>query len=528
MIFFKKVISIIIVLTMALLLVNPAFATTTDSFTYTAEAQKLNDLGLYKGISTTSFDPDLATALNRETGVVMLLRVFGLEQQASFLTVDEVNAELAKFTDAASISNWAKNAVAYASKNGLFDGYPDGTFGPKVALNSKAYATLILRQLGYTPDYNNAPAELADKGGLTPKEATKFASKELIKDDLVGISFGTLSASDKAGKTVIENLIDGGIVDVSAVVAAGFPYQPPTPPVVLPPQTIHNRNGGHHSPNPSSNISNLGNFSVDSLGNGSKSFNVFPANAIISISNNNQSVLSQVYVTGEGESRELIFNASINGTSDVTVTANCNGYKSLSKTITITVNDVPPTVVTPAQKTEISVGQPISITFSEPLNETSRNNVQETVYNGLTFYDNVILTYTWSENNEILTISKESGTEAVFQSSIFADITDMTGHTTANALLLDFPPQIENFTSSELEGNPSKIQIIQLNHPNAVSYRYELSNAIITTPVTGSVLERETYNCLPNTEIPLQNYKILRIYALDADNKVLAFTQREI
>ncbi|MBU7007212.1 hypothetical protein [Phosphitispora fastidiosa] len=46
---------------------------------YGSEAQTLNDLGLYNGVSTTTFDPDLGSALNRETGVVMLLRIFGLE-----------------------------------------------------------------------------------------------------------------------------------------------------------------------------------------------------------------------------------------------------------------------------------------------------------------------------------------------------------------------------------------------------------------------------------------------------------------
>ncbi|MGE5474420.1 MAG: S-layer homology domain-containing protein [Ignavibacteriales bacterium] len=214
-----------IVLLLILLFAISINAFAADSFTYSAEAQKLNDLGLYKGISTTEFDPDLGTALNRETGVVMLLRIFGLESEAQAIT--DADATLAKFTDASSIASWAKNATAYAVKNGLVQGLPDGTFGPKASLNGKAYCTLILRQLGYTPDYNNAPAELADKGGLSVLESVKFTEKELIKDDLIGISYGALKAEYGDGATVIQKLLDGGIVEEKKVEDAGFKIQTP-------------------------------------------------------------------------------------------------------------------------------------------------------------------------------------------------------------------------------------------------------------------------------------------------------------
>ncbi|MDD4390467.1 MAG: S-layer homology domain-containing protein, partial [Eubacteriales bacterium] len=212
----KKIISLVL---FALLLLS-GVAYSAEDFNYTAEAQKLNDLGLYKGVSTTTFDPDLGTVLNRETGVVMLLRIFGLASEIE--TITDADVTLAKFSDAAKIPSWAKNAVAYAVKNGLVQGYPDGTFGPKSALNAEAYCTLILRQLGYTPDYNNAPSELADKGGLTSEKATKFAGKKLIKDDLVGISFSALSAADKNGKKLIEHLVEKKVVDATVVLDLGL------------------------------------------------------------------------------------------------------------------------------------------------------------------------------------------------------------------------------------------------------------------------------------------------------------------
>ena len=192
------------------------------TYTYTAEAQKLHDLGLYNGISSTSFDPDLGTALDRQTGVVMLLRLFGKDAEANAMSDAVADAVLSKFSDAGSIAGWAKKSVAYAVVNGLVGGLPDGTFGPTLNMNGKMYATLIMRQLGYTPDYSNAPAELADKGGLTSDQAKVLSDKALNKDDLVGISYSSLSAVDAQGNKVIENLIAAGDVDAKTAAECGL------------------------------------------------------------------------------------------------------------------------------------------------------------------------------------------------------------------------------------------------------------------------------------------------------------------
>jgi len=233
-----------LVLAMVIIMLTQAISFTlvggSESFSYEAEAQTLNDLGLYNGISETTFDPDLGAALNRETGVVMLLRIFGLEEEASALTNAETDAILAQYSDADSIASWAKTYVAYAVANGLVRGLPDGTFAPQANLVGKAYCTLILRQLGYEPNYDSAAAELVDVGGLTTTQAIVFSGKALIKDDLVGISFGSLSAVDSDGSTVIEQLLADNIVDERAAEDAGLIQPPPAPvppPTPIPPPT---------------------------------------------------------------------------------------------------------------------------------------------------------------------------------------------------------------------------------------------------------------------------------------------------
>lgn len=217
-----KPIVVVILSILCFLLIGGMSYAADPFYTYSAEAQALNDLGLYKGVSVTSFDPDLGSALDRQTGVVMLLRMFALEQEALAMTDVEVNTVLSHFSDAASIASWAKKQAAYAVQNDLVKGISATEFGPTANLNGKMYCTLILRQLGHTPNYDNASAELETVGGLTASEAIKFNDKPLIKDDLVGISYGALSANDSDGVTVIEKLVESGAVDPSEAEMAGL------------------------------------------------------------------------------------------------------------------------------------------------------------------------------------------------------------------------------------------------------------------------------------------------------------------
>ncbi len=195
----------------------PISSQAAEGFYNEAQATALNHLGLYSGISNTSFDPDLGASLNRETGVVILLRLLGLQDDALAMTDAEADTILLKFTDAARISSWAKKSVAYAVQNGLVFGFPDGTFAPQANLVGEAYCSLILRQLGYTPNYDTAAAELANAGGLTSAQAMRFSNKALIKDDLVGISYGVLSAKDTRGESVLVKLVANKVVDAGAV-----------------------------------------------------------------------------------------------------------------------------------------------------------------------------------------------------------------------------------------------------------------------------------------------------------------------
>jgi len=196
-----------------------------DQYKYLVEAQKLYDMGLYQGVSTTSFDPDLGSSLTREQGFTMLVRMFGGQSAAEALSNTEINNTLSQFKDASSISDWARPYVAFAVKEKMIQGRPDGTIGPKDALLGKDYATLILRALGYevgADDYHVASAILVDKGGLTADMALKFNEKPLIRDDFVGITFAAMNAKDTSGVSIIAALVEAGVVSEAKALANGL------------------------------------------------------------------------------------------------------------------------------------------------------------------------------------------------------------------------------------------------------------------------------------------------------------------
>ena len=91
--------------------------------------------GVVKGTSTTTFTPD--QEITREQMVAMLWRYAG-EPEA-----DE--AALKDFTDAATVSKYAKEAMAWAIETGLVSGMSKTTIAPKGTANRAQIATILMR-----------------------------------------------------------------------------------------------------------------------------------------------------------------------------------------------------------------------------------------------------------------------------------------------------------------------------------------------------------------------------------------------
>lgn len=239
----KKGIAVFLVVAMMLTTMIPALAATGTSAKYAEQATKLNKLGLYLGESEGTFVPALEKTLNRESGAVLLLRLFGQEDIALAMTSDEVASALENCTDASKISGWAKNQVAYAVEKGIIKGYATASgemeFKPQTALEGKMFSSLVLQQLGRGEEfeYSEATDVLIEVSGSSEEAAAlaDLANKQLTRDDLVGLMyFATLTATyADGGATVLSKLLEGGTVTSAQIKASGveddFALPTPTP-----------------------------------------------------------------------------------------------------------------------------------------------------------------------------------------------------------------------------------------------------------------------------------------------------------
>lgn len=199
----------------------PVFAA---SFNYEEAALVLNELGLFKGKSETEYKPALEDRLLREEAVALLLRMFDLEDEALAMDDKEANDLLAKFADADEIATWARKYVAYAVKNEVIVGRPDGKFAPQDNLIGREYAKMVLAMLGYVQgtdfEYKFSSVKFANVTDFSQTEAAAFDEAILVRDDVVGMSFFALMAEyvtgDNAGKTVIEVIV-GDDEDLKAI-----------------------------------------------------------------------------------------------------------------------------------------------------------------------------------------------------------------------------------------------------------------------------------------------------------------------
>lgn len=130
--------------------------------TYDAEAESLKAEGLLKG---NEKGLDLLKPLTRIEATAILVRAMGYE--------DAQTSGTSYFSDIKS-DNWGAKYANIAKDKGIAEGVGDGMFAPDDTITASQFATLILRNMGESPDWQTAINTFTKMGLITSEQAEKM------------------------------------------------------------------------------------------------------------------------------------------------------------------------------------------------------------------------------------------------------------------------------------------------------------------------------------------------------------------
>jgi len=205
--FLKKVVSVILLLSIILGITAAAYAT--DTVYYSSYAEKLSEIGVFKGTGTGF---ELEREPTRLEGLIMLIRLLGKEAEA-----DKLAGEKSVFSD---VPDWGRGYTNYAYKYGLAKGTGKGLFGSNEKVDAKSFVTFLLRALGYDDSekskdftWNNA-VEFAKSIGLLDEDLYfKIVSDKFKRDYVAKASYNALQQPLKnSSVTLIQKLTAAGVI----------------------------------------------------------------------------------------------------------------------------------------------------------------------------------------------------------------------------------------------------------------------------------------------------------------------------
>ena len=130
--------------------------------TYETEAESLQADGLLKGNENGL---DLLKPLTRIEATAILVRAMGYE--------DAQTSGTSYFADIQS-DNWGAKYANIAKDKGIATGVGDDKFAPNDAITASQFATLILRNMGESPDWQTAINTFVERGLITSEQAEKM------------------------------------------------------------------------------------------------------------------------------------------------------------------------------------------------------------------------------------------------------------------------------------------------------------------------------------------------------------------
>ena len=193
----KKVLSLVLALSMALSLMTVAFAADAKDFADYNEVENTEAvdvmvaLGVFNGKDGNKFAPN-DTLTREEAAKIVTYMLLGQED------ADKLTADIAPYADVAA-GRWSAGAIAYCTNEGILTG-SNGKFYPTGKLTGQAFAKMLLCALGYDAKIENLEgsawainaSKLAVTAGLTEKLGA--LSGVMTREQAAQMAFNAMTA----------------------------------------------------------------------------------------------------------------------------------------------------------------------------------------------------------------------------------------------------------------------------------------------------------------------------------------------
>ncbi|WP_336763224.1 S-layer homology domain-containing protein [Paenibacillus sp. USHLN196] len=124
------------------------FPDISDSAWFRSAVALANEFGIVRGYDNGNFYGN--QEITREQGFAMVARAYRLIEPEAVISPDQMNSELERYSDAADVSNWAKEDVAQLIAAGIIQGNGPEVLSPKTTMTRAEVTALIARMLKVT------------------------------------------------------------------------------------------------------------------------------------------------------------------------------------------------------------------------------------------------------------------------------------------------------------------------------------------------------------------------------------------
>lgn len=197
--------------TATLTITGPYSLAASNSTDFASRADALHEMDLFRG---SSIGYALESTASRAQGLVMFLRIMGLEDEALAYTGSH------PFTDVPP-SHWAYRYVAYAYHNGYTKGATATTFNPSGTISAKNYIAFMVRALHYDEgtqfQYSSLLTDCVTLGLFTRAEVNTVTNGTFTRGRMAYLSYYSLFGTDQStGTMLLDQLVASGAVTQAA------------------------------------------------------------------------------------------------------------------------------------------------------------------------------------------------------------------------------------------------------------------------------------------------------------------------